>query len=217
MSTLLYGRPPVVFDPPSTGAGAAIQVSPLIPGSTALEAVSEGSVDEIMIYAPPGVLERRHVLALALRALKVGGRLDVMALKDKGGSRLKKELTGFGVEVGETAKAHHRRCVVIRPEAMTGIDAAIAEGAARIVPGLEAWSQPGIFAWDRIDPGTALLADHTFVVATDTPQFFSSVVGVVALLEALLSFMVADSRSDATGAIAEFHEHRRAAGVYVQE
>ena len=64
---------------------------------------------------------------------------------------------------------------------------------------------------------TALLADHTFVVATDTPQFFSSVVGVVALLEALLSFMVADSRSDATGAIAEFHEHRRAAGVYVQE
>ena len=43
MSTLLYGRPPVVFDPP--GAGAAIQVSPLIPGSTALEAVSEGSVD----------------------------------------------------------------------------------------------------------------------------------------------------------------------------
>ena len=100
MSTLLYGRPPVVFDPPSTGAGAAIQVSPLIPGSTALEAVSEGSVDEIMIYAPPGVLERRHMLALALRALKVGGRLDVMALKDKGGSRLKKELTGFGVEVG---------------------------------------------------------------------------------------------------------------------
>jgi len=122
--------------------------------------VSEGSVDEIMIYAPPGVLERRHVLALALRALKVGGRLDVMALKDKGGSRLKKELTGFGVEVGETAKAHHRRCVVIRPEAMTGIDAAIAEGGPQIVPGLEAWSQPGVFAWDRIDPGSALLAEH---------------------------------------------------------
>jgi 16S rRNA (guanine1207-N2)-methyltransferase len=43
---------------------------------------------------------------------------------------------------------------------MTGIDAAIAEGAARIVPGLEAWSQPGIFAWDRIDAGSALLAQH---------------------------------------------------------
>jgi 16S rRNA (guanine1207-N2)-methyltransferase len=160
MTTLLYGRPPVVFDPPSTGAGAAIQTSPLIPGSTPFETVPDGSVDDIMIYAPPGVLERRYTLALALRALKVGGRLDVMALKDKGGSRLKKELTGFGVEVGETAKAHHRRCIVIKPETMDGIDEAIAEGAARIVPGLEAWSQPGIFAWDRIDAGSALLAQH---------------------------------------------------------
>ena len=154
MTTLLYGRPPAVFDPP----GDATQTSPLIPGSTALETVAEGSADEIMIYAPPGVLERRHVLALALRALKPGGRLDVMAPKDKGGSRLKKELEAFGVEVGESAKAHHRRCVVIRPETLTGIDAAIEAGAPRLVPGLEAWSQPGVFAWDRVDPGTVLLA-----------------------------------------------------------
>ena len=156
MTTLLYGRPPVVFDPP----GAAPQTSPLIPGSTPIESVPDGSVDEVMIYAPPGVLERRYVLAQALRALKVGGRLDVMAFKDKGGSRLKKELLGFGVEVGETAKAHHRRCIVIRPEAVTGLDAAIADGAPRVVPGLEAWSQPGVFAWDRIDAGSALLAEH---------------------------------------------------------
>ena len=26
--------------------------------------------------------------------------------------------------------------------------------------GLDAWSQPGVFAWDRIDPGSALLAEH---------------------------------------------------------
>ena len=158
MTTILYGRPPLVFDPPATGEGGAIQTSPLIPGSTALESLEAGSVDEAMIYAPPGVLERRYTLALALRALKVGGRLDVMAPKDKGGSRLKKELTAFGVEVGETAKAHHRRCVVIRPEVMTGIDEAIAAGAMRKVEGLEAWSQPGVFAWDRIDAGSALLA-----------------------------------------------------------
>ena len=158
MTTILYGRPPLVFDPPATGEGGAIQTSPLIPGSSALECLEAGSVDEAMIYAPPGVLERRYTLALALRALKAGGRLDVMAPKDKGGSRLKKELTAFGVEVGETAKAHHRRCVVIRPEAMTAIDDAIAAGAMQRVEGLEAWSQPGVFAWDRIDAGSALLA-----------------------------------------------------------
>ena len=125
MTTLLYGRPPLVFDPPSTESGNAVQTSPLIPGSTALESFEAGSVDEAKIYAPPGVLERRYTLALALKALKVGGRLDVMAPKDKGGSRLKKELTAFGVEIGETAKAHHRRCIVIRPETMTGIDEAM--------------------------------------------------------------------------------------------
>ncbi|MFN3879343.1 MAG: class I SAM-dependent methyltransferase [Brevundimonas sp.] len=163
MTTLLYGRPPVVFDPP----GDATQTSPLIPDSAALEALEAqeaGSADTIMIYAPPGVLERRYVLALALRALKVGGRLDVMAPKDKGGSRLGKELKAFGVEVAETAKAHHRRCIVFKPETAEGldaaIDAAIAAGGPQFVPGLEAWSQPGIFAWDRIDAGSALLAEH---------------------------------------------------------
>ena len=154
MTTLLYGRPPAVFDPP----GDAIQTSPLIPGSTALESVAEGSADAAMIYAPPGVLERRYTLALALRALKPGGRLDAMAPKDKGGSRLKKELEAFGLEIGESAKAHHRRCVVVRPETMTGLDEAIEAGAPRLVPGLDAWSQPGIFAWDRVDAGTLLLA-----------------------------------------------------------
>lgn len=154
MTTLVYGRPPAVFDPP----GAATQTSPLIPGATPLETVPEGSADSIMIYAPPGVLERRYTLALALKALKAGGRLDVMAPKDKGGSRLKKELGSFGAEVGESAKAHHRRCVVIKGGGLTGLDAAIEAGAPRLVPGLEAWSQPGVFAWDRIDPGSALLA-----------------------------------------------------------
>lgn len=154
MTTLLYGRPPAVFDPP----GDAIQTSPLIPGSTPLESVAEASADVAMIYAPPGVLERRHTLALALRALKPGGRLDVMAPKDKGGSRLKKELEAFGLEIGESAKAHHRRCVVIRPETVTGLDEAIEAGAPRLVLGLETWSQPGVFAWDRVDAGTLLLA-----------------------------------------------------------
>ena len=155
-TTLLHGRPPLVFDPP----GAATQTSPQIPGSTPLESLADGSVETAMVYAPPGVLERRYTLAQVLRALKVGGRLDVMAPKDKGGSRLGKELAAFGLEVGETAKAHHRRCVVIKTGKETGVEAAIAAGAMQVVPGLEAWSQPGVFAWDRIDAGSAQLAER---------------------------------------------------------
>lgn len=156
MTRILYGRPPLVFDPPSD----ATQVSPLIPGSARLEDMEPGSLDEVVIYAPPGAVERRHVLALALRALRPGGRLDVMAPKDKGGSRLKKEFAGFGVEVGETAKAHHRRCEAVRPDVVMGLEAAIAEGGPRRVEALNAWTQPGIFAWDRIDAGSALLIEH---------------------------------------------------------
>lgn len=154
MTTILYGRPPLVFDPP----GAATQTSPLIPGSVPLDSLADSTVDAAMVLAPPGVTERRHVLAHALRALKPGGRLDVMGLKDKGGSRLKKELQAFGLEVHESAKAHHRRCVVIRPEVVSGLDEAIAAGSLRLVEGLDAWSQPGVFAWDRIDTGSLLLA-----------------------------------------------------------
>jgi DNA-binding MurR/RpiR family transcriptional regulator len=60
----------------------------------------------------------------------------------------------------------------------------------------------------------ARLADHAFVVPTETPQYFSSVIGAVALLETLLAFMAAETPADAATAIEEFHERRRAAGVY---
>lgn len=60
----------------------------------------------------------------------------------------------------------------------------------------------------------ARLADHAFVVPTETPQYFSSVIGAVALLEALLAFMAAETPADAAAAIEEFHDRRRAAGVY---
>ena len=63
----------------------------------------------------------------------------------------------------------------------------------------------------------ALDADHVFTTPAETPLFFASVLGVVALLETLLAFMVADSRTEAAEAIDQFHQHRRAAGVYVEE
>jgi len=110
--------------------------------------------------APPGVLERRYVLAQALRVLAPGGELSALAPKDKGGARIAKELAGFGCEVQEEARRHHRFGHAVRPARLDGLDAAIAAGAPQIAPALGLWSQPGLFSWDRPDPGSALLIRH---------------------------------------------------------
>jgi 16S rRNA (guanine1207-N2)-methyltransferase len=157
MASAVYGAPPPEL---AEVPAEARQVSPLVPGAASLEDAPEGALDEIVIAAPPGALERRYVLALALRALKPGGRLLALAPKDRGGLRLKKELEAFGCEVGADGRRHYRLAACHRPHGLTGLTDAIAEGGPQIAPGLGLWSQPGLFSWDRPDPGTALLADH---------------------------------------------------------
>ena len=155
MTVLLYGAPaPGLVDVPA----GALQVSPLIPGAADLADQPDASVDEVVVLAPGGTIERDHVLAHALRALKPGGRLTAFAPKDKGGARLKKILQAFDCEVAEDARKHHRFCHVVRPARPTGLAQAIAAGAPRTLPALGGlWTQPGVFSWDRVDPGSAQL------------------------------------------------------------
>jgi len=151
----VYGAPPAQLAATPIGAR---QVSPLYPGASALGAAKAGSYQAIVMAAPPGTLERRYAMAQAVTALAPGGALVVIAPKDKGGARLNKELAAFGCSVAETSKSHHRVCQVQRPETLTGVDDALRAGAARFIDSIGLWSQPGVFSWDRIDPGSALLA-----------------------------------------------------------
>jgi 16S rRNA (guanine1207-N2)-methyltransferase len=153
-NAILYGLPPAELAEVPEGAA---QVSPLIPGSARLEDVAPASLDAAVLLAPPGTIERRYALALGLRALKAGGRLTALAPKDRGGSRLGKELAALGCAPAEEARRHHRICSAARPEAPQGLDAAIEEGGPRHVDNLALCTQPGIFSWDRLDPGSALL------------------------------------------------------------
>ena len=156
-AAILYGTPRPDLVQPAAGS---VQTSPLIPGSPALEDLADGSASEAVVLAPPGVLEREAVLAHALRILRPGGALTALAPKDKGGARLRKSLEAFGCQVAEDARRHHRICRCGRPAEPVGLAAAIAAGAPREVPGLGLWSQPGVFSWDRVDPGSALLLQH---------------------------------------------------------
>jgi 16S rRNA (guanine1207-N2)-methyltransferase len=134
------------------------QFSPLCPGAARLE--ESENLDNLAMLAPPGAIERRAALALALRALKPGAPLLALAPKDKGGGRLAKDLADLGCACSETAKRHHRICLAQAGGESDAIEAAIRAGAPRFSDALGLWTQPGVFSWDRIDPGTALLADH---------------------------------------------------------
>jgi 16S rRNA (guanine1207-N2)-methyltransferase len=153
----VYGAPPAVLA--AAGPGA-VQTSPTVPGATPLESLAGGSLARIVVLAPPGALERRYVLAQALRALRPDGELIALAPKTKGGMRLAAELAGFGCAVVETARRHHRVCQARRPDEPVGLASAIEAGAQRLSPTLGLWTQPGVFSWDRVDPGTTLLLRH---------------------------------------------------------
>ncbi len=152
----VYGSP---IDGLRIDTDGAEQLSPLVPGAEALEGLAPGSIGDLVMVAPPGTVERRHAMALGLRALAPGARFTILAPKDKGGSRLGDELEAFGCRFEETGKRHHRICSGLRPETPVGLDEAVAAGAPRLVEALGLWSQPGIFSWDRLDPGSALLIE----------------------------------------------------------
>lgn len=162
----LYGHPPSGLAEPAPGA---IQLSPLVPGAQSLE--DAPTLGGLTMLAPPGAVERRYALAMSLRALRPGAPVTVLAPKDRGGSRLRKELEGFGCSVEEEARRHHRICHFRSPDAPEGLDAAIAEGAPRLAPDLGLWTQPGVFSWDRIDPGSRLLADTLIPPAGEGADF----------------------------------------------
>jgi len=60
-------------------------------------------------------------------------------------------------------------------------------------------------------------ADHGFIVAADTPQFFPSSVSTIALLETLLSFVIAVSSDEIVERVETFHKRRHQLGIYQEE
>ena len=68
-------------------------------------------------------------------------------------------------------------------------------------------------------PASPLVAgnEHSFVVQTESPQFFTSTIATAALLETLMAFVVADASPDVIENIGRFHDRRVALGIYQDE
>jgi 16S rRNA (guanine1207-N2)-methyltransferase len=154
--TAIYGQADHDLAP---SAADAVQLSPLIVGSTDIASIPDESFTAVTVRAPAGAVERRYVLAQALRILTPGGRLTAFAPKDRGGQRLKKEFAALGCEVGESARRHNRICLVVRPAVIKDLDEALASGAPRQIAENGLWTQPGVFSWDRLDAGSNALLE----------------------------------------------------------
>ncbi|HWK94743.1 MAG TPA: class I SAM-dependent methyltransferase [Pseudolabrys sp.] len=154
----VYGTPPSdLADVPRE----AIQFSPLMPGAAVLDKQPAASLDAITLLTPPGTIERRYALAQALRALKDGAPLTALAPNDRGGTRLRKELEAFGLDINESSKRHHRIATTTKAAGIGDIVAQVIEdGGPRFDDEIGLWTQPGVFSWDRLDPGTHMLIEH---------------------------------------------------------
>lgn len=60
-------------------------------------------------------------------------------------------------------------------------------------------------------------ANQHFLVKTDSPQFFSSTFSTLAVLEALMAFMIAEAGPEVVANIDEFNKYRHQLGMYVEE
>ncbi|MEM7432120.1 MAG: MurR/RpiR family transcriptional regulator [Pseudomonadota bacterium] len=65
-------------------------------------------------------------------------------------------------------------------------------------------------------PASPLVAGmpHSFVVQTDSPQFFTSTIAAGALLETLMAFVIADASPNVIRNIGRFHDRRTELGIY---
>lgn len=153
---LLYGHPPPeLFREPE----GALQASPLEPGGIDLSQTPGQAFASALVLAPPGRLERDWVLARVLQLLPEGAPLIALAPNDRGGARIAPGLRAFGCEVTDEPRRRHRICRTLRPALPVGLEAALEAGSPRRDPALGLWTQPGVFSWDRPDPGTTLLLD----------------------------------------------------------
>lgn len=88
---------------------------------------------------------------------------------------------------------------------------------AEIIEALDIAREQGLTVIGLSDsPASPVLraADHRLLVAVDTPQFFPSSVATIAVLETLLSFVIAVASDEVVERVERFHRRRHQLGIY---
>lgn len=126
------------------------------------EIPDDADFDNLVMLVGKQQEETRHDLACGLRLLKAGGTLTISGANDGGGKRIEKDLMALGLSFFADSK---HKCRVAQARKNTHPDPSltdrwIADGAWQPVLDDRFVSRPGLFSWDRIDKGSALLAGY---------------------------------------------------------
>lgn len=156
-------------------SGALVATQPFKPEADRLQRIGVTLLDEdalpaaayplVLLLPPRQREEARALLAKACAAVAPGGTVAIAASNDEGGKTREAELKQLAGSVGTLSK-FHCRVAWARPQAL---DAALAGQwragdrprtvSSAQVPGGGFRSRPGVFAWDRVDAASRLLAD----------------------------------------------------------
>jgi 16S rRNA (guanine1207-N2)-methyltransferase len=123
---------------------------------------SQKTYDLVLILPPRQRDEARALLARAVAMIKPGGRVVVSQSNDEGARSMEGDLAKLTGDVESMSK---NKCRVFWTASMARLDASLVLqwqqlDAVRPIEDGRFVSRPGIFAWDRIDVASALLAEH---------------------------------------------------------
>lgn len=129
-------------------------------GFTALPEVAETGFDHALVLISKHKAAALSDLARAYAMLKPGGVLVAAGRGDAGGQAIAKAAAKAFPEIGQASKHHCRVFWLRRGDAPPPVLADWLAGAAlRPVAAIDAVSAPGVFGWDKVDKGSALLAE----------------------------------------------------------
>ncbi len=131
--------------------------------SVDVTAQAEGRFDAVLLLPPRQRGEARALLVRALEHAAPGGLVVASVANNEGARAIEADLEALAGPVGQLSK-HKCRVFWLRADAER-IDVTLAqrwkdEEAPRPIADGRFLSRPGLFAWDRIDAASALLAAH---------------------------------------------------------
>lgn len=122
--------------------------------------IPAGTFDIALLLSPRQHEEAQAAMAQTLLSLKEGGLFVAAASNDTGGKRLKKNAKAFRLTCAEESKHKSRVIYGVKNDIdEAACRKAVEAGGLRKVCGGRFFSRPGVFSWDRIDRGSALLAN----------------------------------------------------------